>query len=66
MSQSALSRLVKRLEESMEEPLVVRSICNKDRRGVYIRLTEAGQDLCDIVTEEIRGIVEGAAEDICR
>ena len=66
MSQSALSRLVKRLEESMEEPLVGRSICNKDRRGVYIRLTEAGQDLCDIVTEEIRGIVEGAAEDICR
>jgi DNA-binding MarR family transcriptional regulator len=40
LSQSALSRVVARLER---EGLVVRDICMEDRRGVFVRLTEAGQ-----------------------
>lgn len=39
LSQSALSRVVARLER---EGLVVRDMCAEDRRGVYVRLTEAG------------------------
>jgi len=39
MSQSALSRLVSRLEE---EGLVARRSCSEDRRGMYACITEAG------------------------
>jgi DNA-binding MarR family transcriptional regulator len=40
LSQSALSRLVARLEK---EGLVVRCMCDVDRRGIYAQLTEAGR-----------------------
>jgi DNA-binding MarR family transcriptional regulator len=40
MSQSALSRLVSRLEE---EGLVERRSCAEDRRGTYACITEAGR-----------------------
>ncbi|WP_418955643.1 MarR family winged helix-turn-helix transcriptional regulator [Streptomyces tritici] len=40
LSQSALSRLVARLEKS---GLVVRGMCGEDRRGVRVKLTEAGR-----------------------
>jgi len=39
MSQSALSRLVSRLEE---EGLVTRRSCSEDRRGMYACISEAG------------------------
>ena len=39
LSQSALSRVVARLER---EGLVCRDMCAEDRRGVYVRLTDAG------------------------
>ncbi|WP_328869332.1 MarR family transcriptional regulator [Streptomyces sp. NBC_00287] len=42
LSQSALSRLIGRLEK---EGLVQRSICVEDRRGVYVTLTAKGRDL---------------------
>jgi DNA-binding MarR family transcriptional regulator len=42
LSQSALSRLVSRLEES---GLARRSICDHDRRGVWACITEAGRVL---------------------
>ncbi|WP_413755916.1 MarR family winged helix-turn-helix transcriptional regulator [Streptomyces sp. MMBL 11-3] len=42
LSQSALSRLIGRLEK---EGLVERSICEEDRRGVWVALTEKGRDL---------------------
>ncbi|MBC2904238.1 MarR family winged helix-turn-helix transcriptional regulator [Streptomyces cupreus] len=42
LSQSALSRLIGRLEK---EGLVQRSICVEDRRGVYVTLTPKGRDL---------------------
>jgi DNA-binding MarR family transcriptional regulator len=39
LSQSALSRAVARLEK---EGLVTRTLCEADRRGVYVTLTNAG------------------------
>lgn len=41
LSQSALSRLVGRLEK---EGLVSRGICAEDRRGVRVTLTDAGRE----------------------
>jgi DNA-binding MarR family transcriptional regulator len=40
LSQSALSRVVGRLEE---DGLVTRTMCGHDRRGIYVRLTEEGK-----------------------
>jgi DNA-binding MarR family transcriptional regulator len=40
LSQSALSRLIGRLEA---EGLVTRSICSDDRRGIFACLTDAGR-----------------------
>ncbi|MCU8592708.1 MarR family transcriptional regulator [Streptomyces sp. A13(2022)] len=42
LSQSALSRLIARLEK---DGLVERSMCVEDRRGVYVALTRRGRDL---------------------
>ncbi len=41
LSQSALSRLISRLEKS---GLVERCLCDLDRRGIYVTLTEAGRE----------------------
>lgn len=41
LSQSALSRLVGRLEQ---DGLVTRSMCSDDRRGIYASLTDAGRE----------------------
>jgi DNA-binding MarR family transcriptional regulator len=41
LSQSALSRLIDRLEV---HGLVERCLCGEDRRGIYVKLTPAGQD----------------------
>ncbi len=42
LSQSALSRLIGRLEK---DGLVQRSICVEDRRGVWVTLTDKGRAL---------------------
>ncbi|MGW0821723.1 MarR family winged helix-turn-helix transcriptional regulator [Streptomyces sp. NPDC002845] len=42
LSQSALSRLIGRLEK---DGLVERSVCQEDRRGVWVALTRKGRDL---------------------
>ncbi|MFE7896787.1 MarR family winged helix-turn-helix transcriptional regulator [Streptomyces sp. NPDC057424] len=42
LSQSALSRLIARLEK---DGLVTRSACAEDRRGVWVSLTPKGRDL---------------------
>ncbi|MFC4531412.1 MarR family winged helix-turn-helix transcriptional regulator [Sphaerisporangium dianthi] len=39
LSQSALSRLISRLEKA---GLVCRNMCQDDRRGVFVQITEAG------------------------
>ncbi|WP_033331606.1 MULTISPECIES: MarR family winged helix-turn-helix transcriptional regulator [Streptomyces] len=41
LSQSALSRLIARLEKA---GLVVRAMCESDRRGIMLTLTEAGRE----------------------
>ncbi len=41
LSQSALSRVVGRLEK---DGLVSRVMCANDRRGIFVELTEAGRD----------------------
>ena len=41
LSQSALSRLIDRLEV---HGLVERCLCGEDRRGIYVRLTSTGQE----------------------
>ena len=40
LSQSALSRMIGRLEQ---HGLVYRSLCDNDRRGIYVCLTEDGR-----------------------
>jgi DNA-binding MarR family transcriptional regulator len=40
LSQSALSRVVGRLED---EGLVTRGMCREDRRGIYVCITDAGR-----------------------
>ncbi|GGO82516.1 MarR family winged helix-turn-helix transcriptional regulator [Nonomuraea cavernae] len=40
LSQSALSRVVARLEKA---GLVVRHVCDSDRRGVFVSITDAGR-----------------------
>ncbi|MFC9328015.1 MarR family winged helix-turn-helix transcriptional regulator [Kitasatospora sp. NPDC057015] len=40
LSQSALSRLIGRLEKA---GLVTRAMCELDRRGIYVTLTDAGR-----------------------
>ena len=40
LSQSALSRVIGRLER---DGLVTRSICDMDRRGIYVSPTDAGR-----------------------
>jgi DNA-binding MarR family transcriptional regulator len=42
LSQSALSRLIGRLEK---DGLVERTVCQEDRRGVWVALTRKGRDL---------------------
>ena len=44
LSQSALSRLIGRLET---DGFVSRSLCDSDRRGIFACLTPAGRDLVE-------------------
>ncbi|MFD8808700.1 MarR family winged helix-turn-helix transcriptional regulator [Streptomyces sp. NPDC059597] len=55
LSQSALSRLIGRLEK---EGLVERSVCAEDRRGVWVALTRKGRDLYAEVRPLQRAVLE--------
>ncbi|MFR9799543.1 MarR family winged helix-turn-helix transcriptional regulator [Streptomyces sp. MS06] len=55
LSQSALSRLLGRLEK---DGLVVRSVCAEDRRGVYVALTDRGRRLHGEVLPLQRQVLE--------
>ncbi|MBP2704748.1 MarR family transcriptional regulator [Microbispora sp. RL4-1S] len=54
LSQSALSRLIARLER---EGLVSRSLCEADRRGVFVYLTDAGRRRHDEAVPTHRGVL---------
>jgi len=55
LSQSALSRAVARLER---EGLVKRSMCDDDRRGVFVCLTDKGQRLYDQALPTHRAVLQ--------
>ncbi|MEW2133829.1 MarR family transcriptional regulator [Streptomyces sp. NPDC005435] len=55
LSQSALSRLIGRLEK---EGLVKRSVCAEDRRGVWVALTRKGRELYAEVRPLQRAVLE--------
>ncbi|WP_328974944.1 MarR family transcriptional regulator [Streptomyces canus] len=54
LSQSALSRLIGRLEK---DGLVERSMCVEDRRGVWVSLTRRGRELHSEVLPLQRGVL---------
>jgi DNA-binding MarR family transcriptional regulator len=55
LSQSALSRLVARLEK---EGLVDRGICSEDRRGVRVGITESGRARYELARPVHRAVLE--------
>ncbi|MCS0603841.1 MarR family transcriptional regulator [Streptomyces sp. LP11] len=63
LSQSALSRLIGRLEK---DGLVRRSVCAEDRRGVWVALTPRGRELHaevrPVQREVLRRMLAGGAE----
>jgi DNA-binding MarR family transcriptional regulator len=59
LSQSALSRAVARLEK---DGLVARSLCENDRRGVFVCLTEKGRRVHREAVPTHRGVL-GATWD---
>nr|WSY57045.1 MarR family transcriptional regulator [Streptomyces sp. NBC_00886] len=60
LSQSALSRLIGRLEK---DGLVERSVCVEDRRGVWVALTRKGRDLHAEVLPLQRGVLARMLDD---
>lgn len=55
LSQSALSRLVARLEK---DGLVERCICSEDRRGVRVAITDSGRDRYEQTRPVHRAVLE--------
>jgi DNA-binding MarR family transcriptional regulator len=59
LTQSALSRLVARLEQ---EGLVSRSMCDVDRRGIFVCLSESGRTRYDDALPTYRGVLRSSFE----
>jgi DNA-binding MarR family transcriptional regulator len=55
LSQSALSRVVGRLED---DGLVERAMCPDDRRGIYAHITEAGRSRYEAARPAHRAVLE--------
>jgi DNA-binding MarR family transcriptional regulator len=55
LSQSALSRVVGRLEA---DGLVTRAMCQQDRRGIFACLTDAGRDRYETARPTHRAVLE--------
>jgi DNA-binding MarR family transcriptional regulator len=60
LSQSALSRLIGRLER---DGLVARGMCSEDRRGVQVCLTDKGRELHGAVLPVQRAVLARMLED---
>lgn len=54
LSQSALSRLIGRLEQ---DGLVERKMCSEDRRGIYAQLTDEGRARYEAAAPTQRGVL---------
>ena len=61
LSQSALSRVVGRLEE---QGLVTRAICRDDRRGIYATITDAGRARCAAARPVHRAVLNAVLGDL--
>ncbi len=61
LSQSALSRLIARLEK---DGLAVRTMCAEDRRGVWVALTDRGRALHTEVLPLQRAALERTLGDV--
>ena len=59
LSQSALSRVVARLEG---DGLVVRTMCTEDRRGIFACLTDAGRERYAAALPAHRAVLAAALE----
>jgi DNA-binding MarR family transcriptional regulator len=59
LSQSALSRLIGRLEA---DGFVNRALCAEDRRGIYACLTPAGRDLVGEAEPTQRAVLEATLQ----
>lgn len=57
LSQSAMSRLVARLE-SKDFGAIERSICKNDKRGIYIHLTTKGESILANASSIVERILE--------
>ena len=57
LSQSALSRVVARLER---DGLARRGMCTEDRRGIYVCITEAGRARCEAARPDHRSALAAA------
>ncbi|MBU0438500.1 MarR family transcriptional regulator [Staphylococcus succinus] len=56
LSQSAMSRLIVRIEK-VEKPLVVRQECTADQRAMYIYLTDEGKRVIDLALETYNQLI---------
>jgi DNA-binding MarR family transcriptional regulator len=63
LSQSAMSRLVERLEHE-SCGLLERFHCKQDRRGVYTRITDEGLSRLDEARTTYRSALKSALEDV--
>ncbi|MFC5728651.1 MULTISPECIES: MarR family winged helix-turn-helix transcriptional regulator [Nocardioides] len=63
LSQSALSRAVARLEK---DGLVRRSVCQDDRRGVFVCLTEEGRTVYDAALPTHREVLQRTWDSAAR
>ena len=57
LSQSALSRLVVRMEES-SCGVIKKISCEEDKRGVYISLTEKGEEVVKIILKSLQKVLD--------
>jgi len=60
LSQSALSRLVGRLEA---DGLVTRAICSDDRRGIFAHITDAGRERYEAARPTHRAVLADTLGD---
>ncbi|MEI5993608.1 MarR family winged helix-turn-helix transcriptional regulator [Candidatus Enterococcus mansonii] len=57
LSQSALSRLIKRLEEK-EPQVIIKKDCSADKRGFYVDLTDQGLEELIAIEKDVQAILE--------
>jgi len=57
LSQSALSRLVVRMEKS-SCGVIKKHSCEEDKRGIYISLTKKGEEIVKIILKSLQKVLD--------